>query len=69
MSRHETSKFTRTQAFEAGKYQVTNGQFYQFVAEGGYFDRANWSKDGWGWRCFRNVRHPPFWVRALINTC
>jgi formylglycine-generating enzyme required for sulfatase activity len=64
-TRMKTPVHTTNQAFEAGKHKVTNGQFYQFVAEGGYFDKGNWSVEGWGWRCFRNVRHPPFWVRYV----
>jgi formylglycine-generating enzyme required for sulfatase activity len=42
---------------------VTNGEFYEFVAQGGYFKREHWTEEGWTWRSFRNTRHPTFWVR------
>lgn len=43
---------------------VTNGEFYEFVTSGGYFNQRYWSEEGWKWRCFRNLRHPTFWVSA-----
>jgi hypothetical protein len=51
------------QSFRASKHLVTNGLYYEFVCDGGYFDRANWTDEGWRWRSFRNTRHPTFWVR------
>jgi len=44
---------------------VSNGQFYEFVRDGGYYNREWWSADGWGWKCFRNIRHPTFWVSIV----
>ncbi len=41
---------------------MTNGQFWQFVKAGGYNQPSYWSKEGWGWRTFRNVKWPTFWV-------
>uniref|UniRef100_A0A7S3PIU0 Sulfatase-modifying factor enzyme domain-containing protein n=1 Tax=Aplanochytrium stocchinoi TaxID=215587 RepID=A0A7S3PIU0_9STRA len=47
--------------FKASKYMVSNGEFYEFVASGGYRDEQYWTKDGWGWRVFRNQKWPFFW--------
>ncbi|MEQ8956064.1 MAG: 5-histidylcysteine sulfoxide synthase, partial [Gammaproteobacteria bacterium] len=49
--------------FRAGKFLVSNGEFFQFVAAGGYETRQYWSEQGWGWRTFRNVKWPTFWVQ------
>ncbi|KAJ1455435.1 C-type lectin protein [Pelagophyceae sp. CCMP2097] len=49
-------------AFEATESFVTNAEFLEFVKAGGYADDALWSPEGWGWRSFRNTRHPHFWV-------
>lgn len=48
--------------FAAGSLLVSNGEFWQFVASGGYLDRENWSEIGFQWRSFRNVKYPTFWV-------
>lgn len=48
--------------FKASKYLVTNGDFWHFVASGGYRTERYWSGDGWGWRRYRNMKWPFFWV-------
>jgi len=48
--------------FQASKMQISNGEFYDFVVDGGYRDPTLWSDDGWGWCCYRNIRKPTFWV-------
>eukprot|EP00892_Ulva_mutabilis_P004418 jgi/Ulvmu1/2348/UM013_0196.1 len=48
--------------FAASRFQVTNGEFIEFVRDGGYRDETLWSSDGWRWRTFRNAKWPPFWV-------
>lgn len=30
-------------------------------SSGGYLDESLWEKEGWKWRCFRNVKWPTFW--------
>ncbi len=42
--------------------QVTNGEFLRFVKAGGYSNARFWSVEGWGWRTFRNVKWPTFWI-------
>lgn len=49
--------------FSAGENLVSNGAFLEFVKAGGYREEKYWSREGWGWRCFRNVKWPTFWVQ------
>ncbi|HTW59025.1 MAG TPA: SUMF1/EgtB/PvdO family nonheme iron enzyme [Terriglobales bacterium] len=51
-------------AFEIDQSMVTNRQFLDFVASGGYETRAFWSDDDWNWRTAEDVSHPVFWERA-----
>jgi 5-histidylcysteine sulfoxide synthase len=48
-------------AFRASQYKISNGEFLQFVRDGGYREQRHWSADGWGWRTFRNAKWPTFW--------
>ena len=48
-------------SFEASQYKITNGEYYQFVLDGGYSKPEYWSKTGWQWRAFRNAKWPTFW--------
>lgn len=47
--------------FQASKFMVTNGEYWQFVSEGGYRDKKYWCEDGWAWRSHRNMKGPFFW--------
>ncbi|XP_033095635.1 uncharacterized protein LOC117100170 isoform X2 [Anneissia japonica] len=49
-------------AFKATKYLITNQEFLEFVEDGGYEKKELWSNEGWTWRCFRDAKHPTFWV-------
>jgi 5-histidylcysteine sulfoxide synthase/putative 4-mercaptohistidine N1-methyltranferase len=48
--------------FSASQYLISNGEFYDFVADGGYQEPRYWSDEAWKWRTFRNTKHPTFWV-------
>ncbi len=48
-------------AFKASKYLVSNGEFLQFVQEGGYENAAYWDGEGNAWRTYEKVRMPRFW--------
>ena len=50
------------QPFRAARLLVSNGAYHAFVADGGYREPRWWSEAGWGWRAFRNVKWPAFWV-------
>ncbi|MBZ0189909.1 MAG: 5-histidylcysteine sulfoxide synthase, partial [Candidatus Obscuribacterales bacterium] len=47
--------------FEVTRNLISNGEFREFVAAGGYQSRKYWSETGWRWRSFRNVKWPTFW--------
>ncbi|MEK6747312.1 MAG: 5-histidylcysteine sulfoxide synthase [Pseudomonadota bacterium] len=49
--------------FSASKQLISNGEFLEFVKAGGYAEEKYWSRDGWSWRRFRNVKWPGFWVQ------
>ena len=52
----------RVRSFQASQYLVTNGEFYEFVATGGYQKSKYWTEHGWAWRQGRNAKWPTFWV-------
>ena len=47
--------------FQASKHMITNGEYWQFVSEGGYRKKEYWCEDGWAWRSHRNMKWPFFW--------
>jgi iron(II)-dependent oxidoreductase len=49
-------------AFAIDRAPVTNGQFAEFVADGGYDRRELWSELGWGFRQREDWRRPLFWA-------
>jgi iron(II)-dependent oxidoreductase len=51
-------------AFEIDEYEVTNRQYLDFIAAGGYATRAFWSDDDWNWKTVHAVSHPVFWTKA-----
>lgn len=48
--------------FSVTKNLISNGEFWHFVADGGYHEQSYWSETGWRWRSFRNVKWPTFWL-------
>jgi iron(II)-dependent oxidoreductase len=50
-------------AFQIDRYKVTNGQYLDFVAAGGYENPACWTEEDWNWRTAQDIRHPAFWSR------
>jgi iron(II)-dependent oxidoreductase len=51
-------------AFEIDRYKVTNRQFLQFMAAGGYETRALWSDEDWEWKTSHQISHPLSWKKA-----
>jgi len=51
-------------AFEIDTLPVTNAQFLEFMADGGYTKRELWSDEGWEWIRAEAVSHPAFWMPA-----
>lgn len=51
-------------AFAIDQYKVTNRQYLEFIAAGGYENPAFWA-DGqrdWEWKSERGISHPAFWL-------
>jgi iron(II)-dependent oxidoreductase len=57
------AKSVEVPAFVIDKYKVTNGQYLDFVAAGGYENPACWTEEDWNWRVTRDIQHPAFWSR------
>jgi iron(II)-dependent oxidoreductase len=51
-------------AFEIDRYEVTNRQYLEFIAAGGYETRAFWGDEDWNWKTAHAVSHPVFWTKA-----
>ncbi|NEN94323.1 MAG: 5-histidylcysteine sulfoxide synthase [Moorea sp. SIO3I7] len=56
------SRQVRVRSFQASRYLVTNGEFYEFVIAGGYQEPKYWTEEGWAWKQNRNTKWPTFWV-------
>lgn len=48
--------------FEVSKQLISNGEYWQFVTEGGYSRPEFWTETGWKWRSYRDIKHPTFWI-------
>lgn len=49
--------------FAMSKTAVTNGEFRDFVEDGGYSRSELWTAGGWQWRTSANAEHPVYWRR------
>jgi gamma-glutamyl hercynylcysteine S-oxide synthase len=50
--------------FEIDVYKVSNGDFLQFVEEGGYEQPSLWTADDFSWVNSEGIRHPRFWRKG-----
>jgi gamma-glutamyl hercynylcysteine S-oxide synthase len=48
-------------AFEIDRYKVTNRQYLDFMAAGGYETRSLWNDADWDWKSAHEISHPLFW--------
>jgi gamma-glutamyl hercynylcysteine S-oxide synthase len=51
-------------AFAIDQYKVTNRQYLDFMAAGGYEARSFWSDADWDWKGKDGISHPVFWNRT-----
>ena len=49
--------------FKASKYLVSNGEFLEFIDDGGYQKDEFWSDEGQRWKEYTKVTHPTFWIK------
>ena len=50
--------------FALGNRLVTNGEFAEFIADGGYREPSLWLSEGWRWRREQSVESPMYWCQA-----
>jgi len=50
--------------FEIDQFMITNAQYLEFMAAGGYETRAFWSDADWNWKAENRVSHPVFWKKS-----
>jgi ergothioneine biosynthesis protein EgtB len=50
-------------AFAIDVYNVTNGEFLEFVEAGGYRNRRWWREADWEWIESEQIAHPSFWMK------
>jgi ergothioneine biosynthesis protein EgtB len=48
--------------FGIDTFNVTNGEFLDFVRAGGYGQRSFWDAMGWDWINSAAIQHPKFWI-------
>jgi iron(II)-dependent oxidoreductase len=48
-------------AFRIDAAPVTNAQYAEFIAAGGYDGRRWWTEEGWAWREKAGLKAPEFW--------
>lgn len=49
------------QPFQLASRLVTNGEYADFIAAGGYADPLYWLAEGWDWRLTQQREHPLYW--------
>ena len=50
-----------TKDFQYTKFQITNREYFDFVASGAYINDSYWREEGLHWRKYRNTKRPTFW--------
>ena len=45
-----------------GRYEVTRGEYRQFMDAGGYSNSSYWSSDGWNWKVSNGRTEPSYWA-------
>jgi len=47
--------------FKASRYLVSNEEFREFIAAGGYENESWWTSEGWAWKTYKKAVKPLFW--------
>lgn len=53
----------RVEDFKVSKFLVSNGEFMEFVQDGGYTNKEFWDEEGWKFLEISGAKYPTFWVR------
>ncbi len=59
--------FCHIPTYHIDRYPVTQGQYQQFIAAGGYENPQYWSKAGWQWRQQELVTEPLYWPLEVLG--
>lgn len=51
------------QPFQMADRTVTNGEWLQFMADGGYAEPRHWLSDGWSWVNRERIAAPLYWMQ------
>lgn len=51
------------QDFQLASRPVTNGEYLEFITDGGYDESLLWLSDGWTWRQRHDISAPLYWRR------
>ncbi|MBI1746494.1 MAG: ergothioneine biosynthesis protein EgtB [Acidobacteria bacterium] len=54
--------------FKMARVPVTQGEYAEFVNDGGYRHRDFWSEAGWDWRVAAQATHPVYWKEDTSST-
>lgn len=52
------------QDFKVAKFLVSNGEFMEFVQDGGYTKKEYWDDEGLKYLSTKNLKHPEFWIET-----
>ena len=50
--------------FKASRYLVSNGEYLDFVLDGGYSEDRYWDEEGLAWKAYGKREHPLFWRKG-----
>ncbi len=53
------------QPFALANRTVTNGEWMQFMNDGGYVEARHWLSDGWGWLQRESIAAPLYWQQGI----
>ena len=57
----------RVEPFTIARAAVTNAEFVEFIAAGGYQHKEYWSPEGLKWKSDNEVSHPVYWIDDGAN--
>jgi len=55
--------------FAIDVYPVTNGDYLEFMRDGGYSRESLWSSEGWRWKQEAHLDSPKYWMRDGEDWC
>jgi formylglycine-generating enzyme required for sulfatase activity len=53
--------------YKLGRYEVTNAQYAQFIADSGYSTQSYWTTNGWNYKVSQGWTEPLYWTDASFN--